>query len=413
MSYLGPAVRGLFNSALISSKSSKDASQDGFRNLKIPMLESFAGQDPLVDDTWYDTSLPEGNSFTSILGLPILGVPSEGSTYFDLATSYMYADCSVTMNRSYTASVQPGFDSTNVTGSPSVYYSYLTIQYDALHTANSSSPRQLVVYDKGESGLTIATCSLATIFIEANVHCSEGVCDCTAGRRPSKVPHSTAITVLDLDDPIAALMFFTSFVSAPGITHDDESNPLEIYIVNPDSPYSLIGQLVDLADVGDDLFSQRFTQLLNTFWIAGIAPFAVTGNFTKNNTSALAAYGVQSANSLTESGQTILHCDIAWLVVLIVTSGVAFLAGLATAVFSAFRKGPDILSHFAIALRDNEYAQVPQKSSMESGAAMARRLKDVQVGLRDVRPYEAEGYTAIATLSDKATSRIVAERMYS
>ncbi|KAK3622746.1 hypothetical protein LTR22_024680 [Elasticomyces elasticus] len=84
---LGPAVRSVLSSALISSVSSKEAPEDAFSNIKIPMLEVFAGQGAILDDTWYDTSKPMGNSFSSILGLPLLGAASEGSSYFDLETS--------------------------------------------------------------------------------------------------------------------------------------------------------------------------------------------------------------------------------------------------------------------------------------------------------------------------------------
>ncbi|KAK3614516.1 hypothetical protein LTR56_027204 [Elasticomyces elasticus] len=172
---LGPAVRGVFSSALISSESSKE-NEDAFSNIKIPMLEVFASQGAILGNTWYDTSKPMGNSFSSILGLPLFGAASEGSSYFDLETSYIYADCSVTLDSSYQSTLQPGFDATNVSGSASFWNNYLTIVYDASHGTNSSLPRRLVVYNRGQKGLTAATCAFTTTFVEASIQCGGREC---------------------------------------------------------------------------------------------------------------------------------------------------------------------------------------------------------------------------------------------
>ncbi|KAK4904376.1 hypothetical protein LTR49_026162 [Elasticomyces elasticus] len=246
---LGPAVRGVFISALISSESSKEAPEDAFSNIKIPMLEVFAGQGAILDDTWYDSSKPMGNSFSSILGLPLLGAASEGSSYFDLETSYMYADCSVTLDSSYQSTIQPGFDASNVSGSASFWSNYLTVVYDASHGTNSSLPRRLVVYNRGQKGLTTATCALTTTFVEASIQCNGRECSCKAARKTVNNQNHTALTVLDnvsSDSPLPALLFFEYFVGVTGTVHAGHSDPLEVYIVHPESPYSFFGELVDM-----------------------------------------------------------------------------------------------------------------------------------------------------------------------
>ncbi|KAK5712126.1 hypothetical protein LTR15_012195 [Elasticomyces elasticus] len=231
LSSLGPAVRGVFSSALISSESSKEAPEDGFSNIKIPMLEIFAGQGATLDNIWYNTSEPKGNSFSSILGLPLLGAALEGSSYFELETSYMYADCSVTMESSKQWTVQPGFAANNVSGSASVSSNYLTIVYDALHGTNSSLPRRLVVYDRGGKGVTTASCTLTTTFIEARIECTGGGCSCEAVRRTVNNQSSSALTVLDYASPdttLQAFFFFQSLVEATGTVHPASSDPLEV-----------------------------------------------------------------------------------------------------------------------------------------------------------------------------------------
>ncbi|KAK4904764.1 hypothetical protein LTR49_025844 [Elasticomyces elasticus] len=414
---LGPAVRGVFDSALTSSESSKEAPEDAFSNIKIPMPEVFAGQGAILDDTWYDTSKPMGNSFSSILGLPLFGVASEGSSYFDLETSYMYTDCSVTLDSSYQSTVQPDFDATNVSGSASFQSNYLTIVYGASHGTNSPLPPVLVVYDTGQKGLTTATCALTTTFVEASIQYSGRECSCKAARKTVNNRNSTALTVWDYvssDSPLPALLFFEYFVGATGTVHAGYSDPLEVNIVHPESPYSFFGELVDMSDVGDALFSQSFTRTLNTFWIAGIAPFAVTGNFFPTpSQQSVGTYGIASANGLVQSSQTVLHCDMPWLIMLVLTSAVALLAGLATMLFDVLRSGPDILGHFASSLRGQSYARIRHASSMESGPATARRLKGLKVSLCDVEPYKATGHVAIATLPGNKAASIQAGRLYS
>lgn len=146
------------------------------------------------------------------------------------------------------------------------------------------------------------------------------------------------------------------------------------------------------------MFSQRFSQLLNTFWISSIAPTGVTGYFN------ISADGHSSSGyaALTVTGEAtpdhlVLECRRGWLAILVIASMTMLFAATATAILGLLRRGPEILDRASLILRDNPYANVPPASSMENGHEQARRLKDIRLRLGDAKPGLNRGHVAIGT----------------
>jgi hypothetical protein len=157
-----------------------------------------------------------------------------------------------------------------------------------------------------------------------------------------------------------------------------------------------------IADLGDIVFSQRFAQLLNTYWLAIAAPFSVTGNFTAQNNVSLALEkgGSGLARNTTaqlQTVETVLVCHTVWLVVLLIGSLVMLLAGIATTTLNLKRKGPEILDSFASMLRDSPHVHVETGPSTEDGSDKVRRLQKSRVMLGDVCPLGTTGFVALAT----------------
>ena len=121
-----------------------------------------------------------------------------------------------------------------------------------------------------------------------------------------------------------------------------------------------------IATLPDATFSQRFSQLINTFWINSIAP-AVIIRHTGPTLARIPLEGIRSIKNTgyIETEHTVLHCNLTWLAVLLSASLTLFLVGLAGAVLSSLRRGPDIIDSFTGHLRDDRYANSVQGSSIE------------------------------------------------
>jgi hypothetical protein len=167
------------------------------------------------------------------------------------------------------------------------------------------------------------------------------------------------------------------------------------------SPALTIGsnKAVDLSHIEDDTYSERFSQLLNTYWLSSAAPFAVLGNFTQQNQNLfLAPYSTaDSTVGSSTTGQLVFRCVKPWLILLYLSSGVMLFAGIACTVLNALRRGPDVLDTFVLALRDNEFARISNADSMDNGNQVGKRLKNTKVRLGDVRPDAEIGHVAVAT----------------
>ena len=144
------------------------------------------------------------------------------------------------------------------------------------------------------------------------------------------------------------------------------------------------------------------SQLINTYWVSSIAPYAITGSFNGSMNSSLPqdGYNTDSTIGQTTLQSTVLRCDGAWFVVLLVASLVMVSASIISAVLNLCRKGPDMLGSFSMSLRDSPYVGFPRGSSLEVSTDMSRRLGKCRVRLGDVRPDEDVGYVALATMRE-------------
>lgn len=349
---------------------------------------------------------------------------------FKVETSYFSVDCSVA--QAGTARNGDNFaEGINTrTGVVSNDHQFV-ISYDFNHTINSTAPRQIELTSwNGHSQrpgneVSKATCQLTTAYVEVAVYCaSSNKCSVLAMRESLLDNPKPALSQLDGIAPSWNLtsnmtqaqrhaipeLFFSGFINASGnLTQDTNGlSPIECYFMHPENPYrcsmDASGQYA-LYTIGDELFSTRFTQLLNTYWMANVAPYSMTGSFTPNNT-------FEGSIAATTSGQlrietTVLRCNTPFMIILVTISVALFLAGMATAYLDATRKGADTLDDFASSLRYNPYAHIEAGSGMEDGSAITRRLKETFVQLGDVRPEDPVGVVTIGTPTWKQPMRML------
>jgi hypothetical protein len=411
-------INAIFTSSIIGPAKAKSLPQDQYGNVKIPLYESLP---PLSSGNSSDWSpVPEDGEYqwSSLTGLPIHGLPSGGVSNFHMETGYMVTTCNVSGHEWSEGSRQSLMNQSLWSGANYAF----TIGTGSLYTQYDFSFLSLDLFDSGSTSptdkiLTIANCTVTMRYVEVQIKCDGHTCESTAVR-PSTNPanHTDGAGLSSLDEahftPLNGLgqqstmymSFLADFTNAtnPAVGCDTTLCPpsvIEAYLADPANTV-LQTATTKLWKLGDEIISQRFTQLFNTYWIDSVAPAPVSGNFSLEYSEfgTTQQYNTDSTLGTITTTQRVIECNYKWLAILLICSLVLFFIGLATVVLTALRRGPDVLDRFSPLLRYSRFANIPHKSSMEDAADQSRRLRNVTVRLGDIRPEEEVGYIAIGVL---------------
>jgi hypothetical protein len=358
-----------------------------------------------------------------------MGIAEAGKTFLAIESSYLYPRCTlseknITDHNSSKSESWYKFKKDNCHNGEG---RFMAIDIDAGDRSINSTysdpssvttPRAIIFGSFG----TMATCVTTTTYVETQFICNGRLCEPTLMRESRAEHNPTAATFLDgPGSQLLAPNFCSMFINSTGVVHAGSSSPLERYFTNTNAPFADPLEMPRIADPGDAVFSQRFAQLLNTYWLALAAPFSVTGNFTAVNNMTLALMNdghgiVRNATAQLQTTETVLVCNTVWLVVLLVGSLIMLTAGLATTTLNLLRKGPEVLDSFTSMLRDSPHTHVETGPSTEDGSDKARRLQKTRVMLGDVCPLETTGFVALATQTDEDgidhVQRLRVDRVY-
>lgn len=419
----------VFIGALAGPRTIKDAYQDIYGNLKIPLLESIKTQSgPADTDGWYAIKNDAPSIYSSLIGLPTVGILEQGKTEgLAIESSYLYPTCTLsamdmdeawyTYRRENCHNGEVGFMAIELDIDDGPSGLYPAARYpDAV-----TMPRTIRFTSMG----IMATCVTTTTYVETRFTCEGRQCEPTAIRESILRHNSTAATFLDgvgsnYASIHAASEFCSFFINSTDVIRTPTFSALERYFMNTVTPFTNPGTWTPIVGIDETVFSQRFAQLLNTYWLALVAPFSITGNFSAHDNGSLPEQdGKGTARNTTaqlETVESVLVCHTVWLVLLILGSLMMIAAGIATTVINLFRKAPEVLDSFADMLRDSPHVHAETGPSIEDAFDKARRLQKMRVILGDVRPTEAVGYVAFATCEAKddgdGVQRLRAGRTY-
>jgi hypothetical protein len=275
-------VNALYVSNMFIPEDARNASQDIFGNIKIPMIEELSL--PAGEGGW----LPVENNtvvYSSLLGIPIAGLPTTGFVNFTMDSSYMRLDCveleeisRATYNSTY------GKDYGGLLDNAAFFYTNFVFKtavedqerdYDESIMNKTSLPARNLIFISGTSDETFdafnyARCLLSLSHVESRVLCEGKRCYVAAMRR-SLLPQTPAnLTFFDGTGIVVEGNYFSDFTNATGHrSSGDECTPTERYIHDPNTAFvSDHSDCVDLFSVPRDVFSLRLGLLMNTYWIA-------------------------------------------------------------------------------------------------------------------------------------------------
>ena len=422
-------INAMFTAALASSPNSKASPQDQFGNIKIPIYEYLEPNSPNEESRWRNVPNNDTVLWSSLTGLPVHGIPAVGTSRFVINTGYMLTACNVTgktTNETWMGSLESSMYWSGANFAIDFDETHDSFRFQSLDNEGNPPPKPL----------TVAMCQVSMSYVMVQVQCEGANCNSLAVQ-PSTDPAShnkslvspwsslgpdfTPLAGLGQED-VMFTNFFSNFVNStnPAAACDTSfcsTSAIEGYLADPGSPFSFTGSNPSLWTFGDQLISQRFAQLLNTYWIDSIAPIAIAGNFSTGDTSTAdtsvgdssgsTTYHADNAIGTIETQVIVIRCNHGWFAILLLASILILILGFAAVVLNILRRGPDILNGFTSLLRDNPYcsAIMQNESSMENSSDQSKRLRDVKVQLGDVKPDEDVGYVALATLDNSSSIR--------
>ncbi|KAI0385442.1 hypothetical protein F5Y04DRAFT_185938 [Hypomontagnella monticulosa] len=306
----------VYSAAMMQTLGSKLAPLDAWGNIKIPRLDSFNSVSP-DGDGWINTSIPnpEVESYSSLFGIPIAGLPQNGTTFtFSVETSYVSLSCpnSSQISNTHAPVLLQGLNVTCTTcalnttsneigGYPGrrALWSRRSQFFIGEGSPNSTealnpvfSDANIIQFLSPSPNATVVSvnCSATQVPVETRIRCVQGVCAATHIRPSTTDKRNLNYTVFDywakvvLDE-----MTLASRHGGGGVW----PSASELFISNSSREPVLIEsvghiqQQVDLAAVPLPVFAARASMLLNTFidvWMSG-------SNFAGEIPTNLSMYG--------------------------------------------------------------------------------------------------------------------------
>ncbi|KAH8600164.1 hypothetical protein B0O99DRAFT_350433 [Bisporella sp. PMI_857] len=275
--------------------------------------------------------------------------------------------------------------------------------------------------------LSTTQCTLSMKYYDVNVTCSQegtrptrGLCAATAMRQSpnqnfTAVQKYMNLTSLCEDVPTMNMTWkylINEFPIALGnFGLGDPTLPstapwIELLLQNPninDPDFQApSGVLADMPPNG--IFTQRFTLILNTWYISNTIGHRVLLGNTDQEDAYLVCPGASVSNQTIFSfvfscaNQTTkfkipAHYTISfiWMVLFFIGDAVMVVASLVPLVFRRWRRGPDLLGSVASLTRDSPYFDAVERGpSTESGIDKALRMRQVRVKLGYVPSCEVD-----------------------
>lgn len=278
----------------------------------------------------------------------------------------------------------------------------------------STAPRIIYFEALGPGGVTHVKCSLATTYVESQVLCVGRACSVVGIRRSSSPLTPSFLTILDYShdgsDSGWGNDFFVNWLHAtPETGSSTRPNPNNVYFLLPSTPFAMDQDesLDDISKLDATTFQIRFAQLLNTAFIAGIAPGPITGDFRPAHTLVPLTggswsgpdYASKYVMATVQQQQDVLICHRGWLAVLVLSSLVMFAAALVALVFGIMQHGPERLNSFSDVIRESPYVRMRPLNSMASSTEAAHLWANEMVLLGDVAWKRNVGCVAIGSVN--------------
>jgi hypothetical protein len=329
------AINSIYTGCLVSGQDNKAGTMDSWNNVKIPKME-LLDQNMKDSDGWIPIP-SDGVTYSSLLGVPVGGIPKNANSTFNLRTYYYDIACQSLSKINATGDWLhplniPFTDTVNTSQifGAEIYQSFYLSSYtrSSAERINGTdrSPMNLIflsrsavnVTSQQPTTVTAANCTLVPSFVESSVYCLGRSCEVVKMRRDTTIPLTPgswwkrAVPLMTgYSDQFyyftirlaEAILNPTPYSSTPTehylsgfenfpFAHGSELAVLYKYVLFPCHLVfpqktnirlkSIRKSIANTHSVSLPDFSRRFGQIINTYWQASLAPQTSTGNLPSN-----------------------------------------------------------------------------------------------------------------------------------
>jgi hypothetical protein len=411
------AFTSIFLAALLSSSKYQDTSMDLWGNVKLPLYRYIENA---TSDEWKPVSGLHGSNATygSLIGIPVIGMPSEGYSNFSIKARQFDISCSSNEMKSgaQNDSLWTKLNSTwGVKDDPS------------RKVADFPRPiltMSLVADTANYTNYSVAACNVEYNYLEAKVSCNGTSCGVDAMRKLDLLSdgYTKNDNLFTNSNIMFNMMFYLPRVDNVGVGSPSArgSSNAEKWMADPTD---FIGQRydnVELYKVDPEVYSQRLTIIWNTFHQSTFATIALGGALPKNLTQTGVLSGGIASNVTfngTQAGilqQTlpVYRTNWKWFVALLFSALVLLAAAYAGLILKYITLAPDIIGYASSLTMLNPYVPTPTGGTTLHGLERAALLHDMPVRIGDVCANEPVGAIAFAKADDGRVARLTRRRMY-
>lgn len=422
---LDQVVNALFGAALMGSEAAKTSPLDAWGNVKIPRIERYEEGSEADAEGWHDTKDRDLNSFSSLIGMPTIGINSSQFVDYKLSlqSSYLNLQCS-SVGEDPNYSRPENYTTVSGSGADISYLWTNERNQSRLEIPPESLPPMLFQYiphygNMGNESRNF-NCSIHTTYVETEVYCGTSTtCVPTRVRRSQLDQLPPAWTLLDIDESPAQVLFDGLIESTRGSLADPSI--IDLYLGDPVLTASVYMGYTPIASEKD--FTVRMGQLLNAYYTCMIGQHVVAGGlgnqsayYTGTNFTFIPNYDelpVPTQGGRFDSKpmvwytpgtytvrREVIVAHKPWVVVLCIISILLILSSLVSPFLQVFFiRAPDLAMNISsLATRDNKYVPLPASGSSMDASKRARLLKAMRVRFGDVREADASGWLAISVM---------------
>jgi hypothetical protein len=431
-----PRFVPLYLTAFQLTRQTFDEPADLFGNIKIPDITSLHGfESAFFENTtwynrevgryynsreniefdqygkWYDVTSPI--TYTSLLGIPVVGVPTSANMTFTVVSSYWTVRCDAFTYATNISSERGkdkdnwGLDLSRGVSGPS----FDIVQHKSDEAWVSYNQRARVEFDYvskvSSTDFITAKCAASLQVVESQINCATSRCG-VQRMREMKRPNDVSTYLFRI---------LTYWMPGAGVGRGqrivDTSELVEQWIMSPDLATWMTDkrEFVNLSNLSNDTFSERLQMAINTYWDSTIGLRHRMGNLTLDDVSnSNITWSSSPMNATAYEGEQ-YACNTVFAIITIAVSWFLFMAANVSIVLGIATKAPDILGYVSTCARDNPYFGKHVASHLD-GLEAARALRDVRVRIGDVRRQDDVGYIAFASM-DAGPCRVDRQRLYS
>lgn len=414
----------IFLAALLSSSKYQDTPMDLWGNVKLPLYRDLA--DSTSDDWKLYTGLQDDNAtYSSLIGIPVVGMPSRGLSDFNIRARQFDVNCD--SNKMLSAS--PKDRNSSVWANVTSTWGLEPDKSRSAENARNEYPKRflsmsLVEDTSNYTNYSVASCGLTYNYLEANVNCNGTACSVKSMRKLNLFEDGYT---KNYDAFLRFNVFMNLMAYLPRVDNNNVGSPNSRGSSNAEKwmsdPTDFIGTRfanVELYKLDLDVFSRRLTILWNTFHQSTFATIALGGALPQNLTQTGAitvpfgpniTFNATQADILLPTSR-VYKTNWKWLGVLLFCSLVLLAAAYAGLILKYITLAPDIIGYASSLTMLNPYVPTPTGGTTLHGLERAALLHNLPVRIGDVCANEPVGAIAFAKADDGRVARLTRRRWY-